>query len=317
MDQRVISYPKAQLIANVWVISGQNADLAQSRLALFTSGLTNSMINKQTGLLHQKSTNIPPELMAQNYTYAYLHGDITSPMNSPILVVQKENVKSKKKDGKDMRAYVAKPETCNSQTNAQFAVIPQEVMASRYDISNPETFLNIPTEESLIESLVAVLNRRSPTGIHEYALLRQVFPTHRIPEPQAAPAASTTVQSGFQAQPPTNGGFPVPKVASAGFTPPVATQPPAGYGYQPQAQAPVAQAPYSVPQAQPQAPAQAPQYAPYVPAAPQAAPAPVAPQYQPQPQAPAAQAPTIPPAGQPFDRNAFLAQLQAGLNQNK
>jgi len=80
------------------------------------------------------------------------------------------------------------------------------VLAQRYNMAAPATFIDVPTEQQLVDELVGLLNMRSPKGYHEYALLREAFPQFRVPEPPSAPAAMPTIPgASFGGSPIANG----------------------------------------------------------------------------------------------------------------
>jgi hypothetical protein len=89
------------------------------------------------------------------------------------------------------------------------------LLGQRYNMANPDSFINIPTDEDLVNSLIQLLNARSPKGYHEYALLRMALPEFRIPEPPSAPAASHVVSGGFGQNPSTIVHTPQPPPANA------------------------------------------------------------------------------------------------------
>ena len=74
----------------------------------------------------------------------------------------------------------------------------QDIMATRYDLADLRSYLNILSAEQIVQILIRELTGRSPAGYHEYALLKLAFgSTYQIPEPPSAPGAVNTVQAGF------------------------------------------------------------------------------------------------------------------------
>ena len=207
-------------------------------------------------------------------------------------------------------------------------------------IYNLSSFINIPTEEEIVDNLVQLLNMRSPAGYHEYALLKQAFPSHRILEPPSAPGAMSTVAPGFAPPVPVPGAAPVGGFGTPPAPAPIAAPAPGSFGDAQAAgmtgvapAAPVAPAPVAAPAAaipgmptvapvQP-APVAAAPAAPVVPTEPAAAPATevagaVANMQAQAPVAPVAPVAAVDPAapvapGDPvaaFDKNTFLNRVQ-------
>ena len=178
------------LLANVWDINQASRDVM---LGVFATSAMKAIIDTKKGLVYQR-TSLSEEYIKQNYLLQYATGDVTDPNEGPALCVAKGNDKG---EMSDFLVYL--------QTDAQNRVIrrglDQGQMAQRYNLANPQDFLEIPTEEDIVNQMIATFNMRSPSGYHEYALLRQAFPTFPIPEPPAAPAASNMVAGGFGANP--------------------------------------------------------------------------------------------------------------------
>ena len=207
-----------QLVANILDVNQVQDGI---KLGVFTTGASAKIIDRGEGLVYQP--NASPgveEYVKQNYMYAYANGDLTDPNTAPCLICEKG------KDKGDFSAYQIRI----AQDSARKVIrrpLDQSMMEQRQNLANLANIINIPTEEELVQSLIALLNGRSPLGYHEFALLKLAFPQFRIPEPPAAPAAMPTIQAGFaqspaaQGVPPQQGGYQgVPQ-----FTPPAQLQP--------------------------------------------------------------------------------------------
>jgi hypothetical protein len=322
-QRKAFSKPMPHFIANIWDL---NQPMVPAQVGMFTSSASRALTDPKSGLIFQR-TNLPEEVIQQNYLLAYQVGDLTDPTNGPALVCVKGN-----ENGEFSKYRV----TLATNTQGQVVKRPvgPEVLQTRYNMSQPNTFIEMPTEESLINGLIQLLNMRSPQGYHEYALLKQAFPQFRIPDPPAAPAATPTVPTGF-------GGVPAPAPASApvDVTPqvggpvsqgttaapapfvPAPTAVPLGPAPQTAAVPPqtAPQAPTAVPAGTqvPQAPTAAPAAFQAVPAAPQPAPAPAEAQgavqnMQAAQAGPVAPGDPVPTEGQKWDRDSFMQRLKSG-----
>jgi len=203
----------ANLICNILDV---NQVTVGNQLGVFTAGASGKLIDRRDGLVFQPN-GMPgiDEAVRQNYMMAYANGDITSPHDAPVLVVEKGNDKG------DYSSYKVSIATDNSRRVVR-RPIDRAIMAQRFNLTNLETFINIPTEEDLVTSLVQLLNGRSPQGYHEHALLKLTFPQFKIPDPPMAPAASSTVAVGvsFPQSPAAQGGFgPAPAQSIPGAVP--------------------------------------------------------------------------------------------------
>jgi hypothetical protein len=286
-ERAPLSRPSASFIANVWDPTQPGNGV---QIGILPPSAATSLLDARLGLAFQRA-NIPEEYIRQNYILGYAVGDLTDPINGPVLETIKEREAQKSFSKYRVRLFQ------DAHGQVAHPAIGSDLLAMRYDFSRPESFICVPNEEETIAALMQLFNMRSPRGIHEYVLLRIAFPNSRIPEPPSA-GTSTTIPSGF-------GAAPAPQTP-----PPAAYQPPTQPAYQPPAQ-PAYQAPaqpaYQPPQApqQPVAPPQ--QYAPVAPPPQQAYP-PQGQMPQQPPQAPQQQ--VYPPQGQPMPQQPPQAPQQ-------
>jgi hypothetical protein len=219
------------LICNILDINGTQLGV---QLGVFTQGASNKLIDRKDGLVYQPNAAPNAEEVAkQNYMWAYANGDMTCPNYAPVLVVEKGDDKG------EFSAYKISIAQDQSRRIIRRQV-DQTLMAQRYNLATygiPEqSFLNIPSEEDLVQSLIQLLNGRSPLGYHEHALLKIAFPNFQIPEPPAAPGAMHSVQSGFAPAPAAAPGMipgavpgfgvpPAPPIPAYGGVPPAAPVP--------------------------------------------------------------------------------------------
>ena len=204
-DRKAFSRPIDHLVCNIYDL---NQRTAGNQLACFTKSATDALIDGEKGLAFQRVARPQAELEA-NYLAGFAVGDMTHWQQGPALVCGKENSKKGDYSGYDVNIAVA------NNGAVIFEELTPQLLTSRYNMLAPDTFLNVPTEEDLVQALVQLLRMRSPRGYHEHALLREVFPTHNVPVPPSAPAASPTVAAGG---PPAGGGFGPPPGAGTVMT---------------------------------------------------------------------------------------------------
>ena len=177
-----------QLVANILDVNQVQDGI---KLGVFTTGAGGKIIDRGEGLVYQP--NASPgveEYIKQNYMNAYANGDLTDPNTAACLICEKG------KDKGDFSPYQIRIAQDNNRRVIR-RPLDTSMMEQRRNLSNLADIINIPTEEELVQSLIGLLNGRSPLGYHEFALLKLAFPQFRIPEPPAAPAASPTIQAGF------------------------------------------------------------------------------------------------------------------------
>jgi len=327
-ERAAFSRPTSHLITNVLDLNQSTVGI---QLGVFSTSATTALIHSKTGLIFQPSAQATEEAIKSDPMAAYANGDLTHPTNGASLICQKGQAQG----GYSKYAITLAVDPQSRQVHRR--ALTAEEMGQRYNLAALKTFINIPTEEELVQSLTELLNMRAPnTGYHEWALLKMAFPQYRVPEPPAAAAASPTIPAGgFSASPagavpaaPAAAGpggnavmgTPVAAAAAAAAAAPVAPAAPAAAPVAPAAApvAPVAAAPVApaaapvAPVAAPVAPAAAaPAAAPVAPvaAAPVApAAAPVAPAAAPVEGAPVAAVPGD--AVPEFDKEHFLGRIQ-------
>lgn len=249
-DRPALNRPTAHFVADIW---DANQPAAGVQIGILPPSGTTSLLDARFGLAFQQAANATEDLIRQNYIMAYQVGDLTDPITGPALVCSKENAIqgdfSKYRVGlaSDARNQIYRP------------MIGPQLLAQRHRFSDLSTFMNIPTEEEIINTLVQLLNARSPKGFHEYVLLKIAFPNHRIPDAPSAPAGMSTITSGFGGNPsqgftpppmaPHNSGYPAASTPAGQYAPAINAGTPA---YPPPLAPAAAQAPSMVPAAQPQ-----------------------------------------------------------------
>jgi len=255
--------PKMIAIANIVDVYNQAEGMF---LGEFSSSVFTSM-NSANGVLNAVNTMVSEEQIAQNYLWRYANGDITDPVYGPVLRVGKSP---------DAKGYSVSVALDRSHQVLRYDVT--SMLPSRYDLEDLDSIIPRKDEAEIIQILLDTLNQRSPSGMHEWEMLKAVFGSrHNIPEapsmtgqpnPVAPPA-----QQGFGPNPAMAPGMQAPAAPPAGMPPaPMAGQqqqvpglppaPPAPQPMQPAPQPMQPQAPQSQAPMQPQAPAPQPQMAP-------------------------------------------------------
>ena len=211
-----------------------------AHIGIFSKSVASKLVG-ENGLIFQPSPSATEEQVQANYLAAYANGDITAPQGAPAFVVEKGHDKG------EMSAYELKF-ALDSNRRVMRIQATQDIMATRYDINDLRSYLNILTAEQIVNVLIRELSGRSPSGYHEYALLKLALGSrYQIPEPPPAPAATSTIQGGFSAG--MDGGVPA-GAAPAAAPIPTGTPVPATPAPAPSA-APVPAAPVVTPVAAP------------------------------------------------------------------
>lgn len=212
----------SQLVANVLDI---NQTVKGVQLGVFTQSASAALIDRKDGLVFTPSAMATDEQIRSNYLMAYANGDVTHPTDGAVLKCEKEDGKG---DFSGYRVVVA----LDSHNRCMKRPIDQSHMKGRINLNKYAEYMNIPSAQDLVNSLIQLLNGRSPMGYHEHALLKLAFPQFRIPEPPTAMAAMPTVGNmGFApsaAAPAGMAGSPVPA-----FVPPTMPGNPAPAGMAP------------------------------------------------------------------------------------
>ena len=185
-------------LANIWDVNQASQEVV---IGVFPTSAAKAFTDSKSGLIYQRTT-LPPEIIQQNYLLQYSVGDLTHPINGPALCIAKGNDKG---EMSNFQVYLA----LDAQNHIITRNLNQEQMRQRYDMNNPKSFIDIPSEEDIIKQLITIFNMRSPAGYHEYVLLKQAFPTYPIPEPPSAPSASPTIAAGFGVNPAAQQPMPV------------------------------------------------------------------------------------------------------------
>jgi hypothetical protein len=207
IERQSLSFPGIQLLVNIVDVNNTQPKV---ELGVFTSSAYKSLLSRDNpvGLAWQTANISDPAYLAQNPMMRWATGDLTDPVNGPVLTMSKG-------DGQYGRynIHMAK----DASGNVIRVPIPDYLLEQRYNLLHLESVVKRQSEEDLIRQLVKLLNGVSPTsGEHEWVLLKQVFGnmvgSDVIPDPpaqgytQGFTAPVPQQQPGFQ--PPIQGGMP-------------------------------------------------------------------------------------------------------------
>jgi len=192
-DERIINFPVQMMLCNIIELSGKDG----VQVGVFPSTATVAMFGSDGGLAFRR-TMVDDATLAQNYLLGYEVNDMTNPQRGPVLAC------FRLQDKGEFSGYSILMDKDNA--NRPYSADVSSYLAYRARIYDLKQVINMPTEESIVQSLIAVLNGRSPNGHHEYDLLRMALPQFKIPASPQAQAASNSIQAGFGVNP--AGGIP-------------------------------------------------------------------------------------------------------------
>lgn len=185
------------------------------QLGEFSLTVADDLLNVETGIVFQRNLqldNYPgaDAMLAQNPMLAYANGDITDPSRAPVFVVDLPPIKA----GQFGSCYTCRIDIQNGQVVRRVASDIE--LAARYHLDDPESFLNIPTGQDIVDELVGLLRGHTNAhGIDETCVIKEaVGDLYRV-DTVSAPGAVNTVQSGFAPNPAIRPVAPVPAAASA------------------------------------------------------------------------------------------------------
>ena len=208
-DRQVAKLPycKPEYAMNILTLDDEKPGV---KVGLISSGMAIAcLISQREGheglAIRQRDEDIPQERIDANPSIVFQYGDVTDPNSAPVF----KYAKSLSDDG-GKKVYTitlsAVLDPATGRKRVERMGLTTDHMAGRVDLAHPETYVNIPTPEEQVAQIVERCCGRSPTGVHEYGLLRAALPDYAslIPEPPMAPGAVNQVQ-GFtpqaQAQP--------------------------------------------------------------------------------------------------------------------
>lgn len=205
--------------------------------------VANTLLNEDSGIVFQRNLQLDnyPDVasaLSRDPMLAYANGDITNPGRAPVFVIELPPVKA----GQFGTGYTARIEVANGQVSRRMATDIE--LASRYHLDDPESFLNIPTGQDIVNTLVSLLKgHKNASGVDETcAISEAVGDTYRV-ETVHAPGAVSTVQGWSAPAAPATEPAPVPTAAQIAPVMPTSTQYDAPRGYPGYSPAPVGFAP--------------------------------------------------------------------------
>ena len=189
-QRAVIPAKRRMMFCNIFL---PNETERVAHVGIFSAGIAKKLVG-DSGLVWQPNPTADDAAIQANYLAAYANGDITSPQGAPAFVIEKGHDKG------EMSAYEIKYALDSNRRVLRYPAT-QDIMATRYDLKDLRSYLNILTADQIVQMLIREMTGRSPAGYHEYALLKLALGQRwQIPEPPSAPGAMATVPSGFQAQ---------------------------------------------------------------------------------------------------------------------
>ena len=199
------------MIANIVDLN----DPDKVQVGLFSTSAYNSLCStSHSGIACQRASNMTEEQIQNNYLTEWAVGDLTDPKSGPVLALAKGTDKG------EMSGYRVSLSLDAASRVRRWPINPPELLGMRYDLADLTSIVQELSPEDIIKALVGVLNLRSPSGIHEHALLKDVFGAiygNLIPEPPMANGASNVAQ-GFGNNPAK---APARTTAAGGFKPPM------------------------------------------------------------------------------------------------
>ena len=163
--------------------------------------VASTLLNEDTGIVFQRNLQLDnyPDVAAalsRDPMLAYANGDITNPGRAPVFVIELPPIKA----GQFGAGYTARIEVANGQVSRRMASDIE--LASRYHLDDPESFLNIPTGQDIVNTLVTLLKgHKNASGVDETCAIKEaVGDTYRV-DTVSAPGAASTVQGWSSADP--------------------------------------------------------------------------------------------------------------------
>ena len=163
------------------------------QIAEMSYSVANTLLNEETGIVFQRNLqldNYPnaEAALAQNPMLAYANGDITDPFRAPVFIIELPPVKA----GQFGAGYTAKIEVANGTVTRRSATSIE--MSSRYHLDDPESFLNIPTGQDIVNTLVTLLKgNKNARGIDETCAIKEAVGDMYRVDTVSAPGAVSTV----------------------------------------------------------------------------------------------------------------------------
>jgi len=132
-------------------------------------------MNGQQGVLNMVNPGATQEMVNQNYLARWVAGDLTCPVNGPALRI-----------AKDMQGKGYDVSFATNQHRQIYRLDVTNLLPGRRNLDNDgiEAIIPVVDEVHQVQTLMDCLRGVSPSGVHEWVLLREVFGArHNIPEP--------------------------------------------------------------------------------------------------------------------------------------
>lgn len=220
---------KSVLLLNIVDVDdpGKGVQIAETSYSV-----ASTLLDPETGIVFQRNLqleNYPDAAaaLARDPMLAYANGDITNPGRAPVFVIELPPIKA----GAFGAGYTARIEVTGGQVTRRTASDIE--LSTRYHLDDPESFLNIPTGQAIVDTLVTLLRgHKNAMGVDETcAIAEAVGDTYRV-DTVSAPGAVNSVPGWTAPAPaapvaPAAPTYEMPKAAApAGFAPNPAVTPP-------------------------------------------------------------------------------------------
>lgn len=165
-----------------------------------------SAIDALNDLVLAPNKHATEESVKQDYVNAYDNGDVTDPVSGNVFVIEK-NVDSGKGQASPYTIKLHSTFDRAKRITTYTVMDVEKRLPDRYDLTDIEGLVKIPTAEEQVKQLCDLLTGRTPDGMfHEYSLMKEAWANAGhdewaalVPDPPMAPARGTV--RGYEAPP--------------------------------------------------------------------------------------------------------------------
>lgn len=180
------------MLMNILDIDAQDRG---SQVGEFSHNAAKSLFDKASGIMWTPNPQFTEDLNELNYMQQFVYGDLTCPEYGLVLRLERDT-------SSPVGGYRVNIDTDETRRAYRWP-IGEDVLASRANLADITSVVNEQSGQEIVDTLVTLLNQRSPAGYHEFALLKLALgDEYKIPEPPSAPGAMSTVQGASLPQPP-------------------------------------------------------------------------------------------------------------------
>lgn len=179
-------------------------DLTKVQLGeLSTTSAADALLG-ENGLAMAPNKHATDEMIQADYLNAYDNGDFTDPATGKVFVIEKDLDSGKGAASPYKIQFASTFDRVKRRQVYQTSDVSRH-LENRYDLSDIESILKVPTCEEQIKQLVGLLNDRTPDGeFHEYSLMKEAWSeaghdewAALVPNPPMAPGRGSV--QGFSA----------------------------------------------------------------------------------------------------------------------